>query len=261
YKGRSNVRLGPDVLLRQNSVALSDTFINTREVCSRFKLPPGEYAIIPSTFQPHKNGSFVLRVFSEKEAKTRRLEEKISAKIEEEKVSEKDIDPHFKNIFKQVAGSGMEISAFELVKILNNIVSQRTDIKTDGFSIDTGRLIVSLLDKDENGKLGLKEFHVIWNKLQKYLEIFKSHDTDNSGTMSSLEMRAAANKAGFHIDSALLQAIVNRYADVHYAVDFDNFVGCLIKLEMNFKMFKALEKEDSGKIELSLKQWMCLAIY
>ncbi|MEQ2302072.1 hypothetical protein AMECASPLE_002777 [Ameca splendens] len=295
YKGRSNVRLGPDVLLRQNSVAMSDTFINTREVCSRFKLPPGEYAIIPSTFQPHKNGSFVLRVFSEKEAKTRRLEEKISAKIEEEKVSEKDIDPHFKNIFKQVAGSvgsethmlplhgrfdlfhtpsggnqviilnfskqGMEISAFELVKILNNIVSQRTDIKTDGFSIDTGRLIVSLLDKDENGKLGLKEFHVIWNKLQKYLEIFKSHDTDNSGTMSSLEMRAAANKAGFHIDSALLQAIVNRYADVHYAVDFDNFVGCLIKLEMNFKMFKALEKEDSGKIELSLKQWMCLAIY
>ncbi|KAK5612289.1 Calpain-2 catalytic subunit [Crenichthys baileyi] len=261
YKGRSNVRLGPDVLLRQNTVAMSNTFINTREVCCRFKLPPGEYAIIPSTFQPHKNGSFVLRVFSEKEAKTRQLEEKIYAKIEEGKVSEKDIDPHFKNIFKQVAGSDMEISAFELVEILNNIVSQRTDIRTDGFSIDTGRLIVSLLDKDENAKLGLKEFHVIWNKLQKYLEIFKSHDTDNSGTMSSLEMRAAANKAGFNIDSAVLQAIVNRYADVHYAIDFDNFVGCLIKLEMNFKMFKALEKEDSGKIELSLKQWMCLAIY
>lgn len=72
YKGSSNGRLGPDVLLRQNHVAMS-TYINTREVCQRFRLPPGEYAIIPSTFPAHKNGSFVLRVFSEKEADTRYL--------------------------------------------------------------------------------------------------------------------------------------------------------------------------------------------
>ncbi|XP_043993183.1 calpain-2 catalytic subunit-like [Gambusia affinis] len=260
YKGCSNVRLGPDVLLSQRPVAMSSTFINTREVCERFRLPPGEYVIIPSTFHPHKNGKFVLRVFSEKEATTSRLEEKIDAKIKEEEVSESDIDPHFKKIFKEIAGNDMEISAFELVEILNNIVSHRSDIKTDGFSLETARLIVSLLDKDESAKLGLKEFHVLWNKLQKYLEIFKSHDTDNSGTMSSLEMRAAVTKAGFHVNSAVLQSIVNRYADAQFAIDFDSFVACLIKLEMLFKMFKALEKGDSGKIELNIQQWMCLAI-
>uniref|UniRef100_A0A3Q2NV36 Calpain-2 catalytic subunit n=1 Tax=Fundulus heteroclitus TaxID=8078 RepID=A0A3Q2NV36_FUNHE len=218
YKGRSSVHLGPDVLLRQKAVAMSSTFINTREVCERFRLPPGEYAIIPSTFLPYKNGSFLLRVFSEKEVE----------------VSESDIDPQFKKIFKEIAGSDMEVSVFELVDILNNIVSSRSDIKTNGFSIETGRLIVSLLDKDESAKLGLKEFHVLWNKLQKYLEIFMSHDTDNSGTMSSMEMRAAATKAGFHVNGAVLQAIVNRYADAQCAIDFDNFVGCLIKLEMLF---------------------------
>lgn len=71
YKGRSNIRLGPDVLLRDQSVAHSHAFINLREVCDRFKLPPGEYAIVPSTFEPHRKGSFVLRVFTEKEAHTR----------------------------------------------------------------------------------------------------------------------------------------------------------------------------------------------
>lgn len=127
------------------------------------------------------------------------------------------------------------------------------DIKTDGFSLETGHLIISLLDvsstyieiiqfklpfkwtftsfwvslntlqKDESGKLGLMEFHLLWSKIQKYLvscksrlwtqilislavdvnmqtrvmqEIFKNHDTDNSGTMSSHEMRGAANEAG-----------------------------------------------------------------
>ena len=71
YKGRSNVHLGPDVLLRQAAVARCHNFINLREVCDRFKLPPGEYAIIPSTFEPHRKGSFILRVFTEKQAHTR----------------------------------------------------------------------------------------------------------------------------------------------------------------------------------------------
>ncbi|XP_070833125.1 calpain-2 catalytic subunit-like [Chaetodon trifascialis] len=261
YKGRSNVHLGPEVLLLQTAVAMSSTFINRREVCNRFKLPPGEYAIIPSTFEPHKNGRFILRVFSEKQAATSPLEEDIDAEIEEEEVSESDVDPNFKELFKQIAGNDMEVSVFELVKILNKVVSHRSDIKTDGFSIETGRLIVSLLDKDESAKLGLMEFHLLWTKIQKYLEIFKSHDSDNSGTMSSHEMRGAATEAGFNINSAVLQAIVSRYADAQYAIDFDSFVGCLIKLEMLFKMFKTLVSADSGKMELDMQQWLCLAIY
>uniref|UniRef100_A0A665VTU3 calpain-2 n=1 Tax=Echeneis naucrates TaxID=173247 RepID=A0A665VTU3_ECHNA len=254
YKGRSNVHLGPEVLLRQRAVAMSSSFINTREVCDRFKLPPGEYAIIPSTFHPHKNASFVLRVFSEKQAATSPLEEDIGAEIEEEEISESDVDPHFKHLFKQIAGNDMEVSAFELVRILNNVVSHRSDIKTNGFSLETGRLIVSLLDKDESNMLGLMEFHLLWSKIQRYLEIFKNHDTDNSGTMSSHEMRGATTEAGFHVNSPVLQAIVSRYADVHFAIDFDSFVGCLIKLEMLFKMFKALDRAESGKIELDVQQ-------
>lgn len=71
FEGRSNVHLGPDVLLRTAAVARSQNFINLREVFDRFKLPPGEYIIIPSTFDPHLKGSFILRVFTEKEAHSR----------------------------------------------------------------------------------------------------------------------------------------------------------------------------------------------
>ncbi|VEN47948.1 unnamed protein product [Callosobruchus maculatus] len=48
------------------SVARSPSFINLREVTCRFKLPPGTYCIVPSTFDPNEEGEFLLRVFTEK---------------------------------------------------------------------------------------------------------------------------------------------------------------------------------------------------
>ena len=48
------------------SLARSPSFINLREVSCRFKLPPGVYAIVPSTFEANEEGEFLLRVFSEK---------------------------------------------------------------------------------------------------------------------------------------------------------------------------------------------------
>ncbi|XP_055358299.1 calpain-2 catalytic subunit-like isoform X3 [Betta splendens] len=260
YKGSSSVRLGPDVLLGQDPVAMS-SFMKEREVCERFKLPPGEYVIIPSTFLPHKNGSFTLRMFSEKHAPASPLEAEIGAKMVVEETFEKNVDPYFKQLFKQIAGSDNEVSAHQLLEILNKVVSKWTDVKTHGFGLETCRLIVSLLDRDDNNTLGPLEVQVLWTKLQKYLEIFKNRDTDHSGTMSSHEMRDAVTEAGFQINSAVVEAIVSRYADAQYAIDFDSFVGCLIKLEMLFKMFKSLDKNNSGKIELDLQQWLCLAIY
>ena len=67
-------------------VARSSEFIDSREVCEynilklqlltsyflirlqvscRFKLPPGHYLIVPSTYEPNEDGEFLIRVFSE----------------------------------------------------------------------------------------------------------------------------------------------------------------------------------------------------
>uniref|UniRef100_A0AAR2JAS1 Calpain catalytic domain-containing protein n=1 Tax=Pygocentrus nattereri TaxID=42514 RepID=A0AAR2JAS1_PYGNA len=207
YKGDNNVHLGPDVLLRQRAIAMSNTFINLREVCGRFKLPPGEYVIIPSTFEPHLKGSFILRVFAEKQATASSDDPK------ELDVSEKDVDPHFKHLFKQIAGNDSEISAVELKKILDRVVSQRTDLKTDGFSMETCRHIISLMD--------VSSIHFLC-KLFKLLPM--------SVTVCTF--------SGFQLNTSVLQVIISRFADLESAIDFDCFVGCLIRLEMLFRECK-----------------------
>lgn len=61
----TNKPLGTDFFKYNPSVARSPAFINTREVSCRFKLKPGHYLIVPSTFAPNEEGEFLIRVFSE----------------------------------------------------------------------------------------------------------------------------------------------------------------------------------------------------
>uniref|UniRef100_A0A8C2IM14 calpain-2 n=1 Tax=Cyprinus carpio TaxID=7962 RepID=A0A8C2IM14_CYPCA len=232
-----DVHLDKNFFLTHAQKARSETFVNLREVCTRFKLPPGEYLVVPSTFEPNKDGDFCLRVFSEKQTETLRATK-----------------PYF-------SLQDMEISAAELSTILNKIIAKRTDIKTDGFSLETCRIMVNLMDDNGNGKLGLGEFATLWKKIQRYLGIYKKNDMDNSGTMSTPELRLALKEAGFTLNNTIFQLLVARYAETDMTLDFDNFVACLMRLEMMFRKSprSLLDPHHSGFIELDFVQ-VCHAI-
>nr|XP_057914489.1 calpain-2 catalytic subunit-like [Doryrhamphus excisus] len=260
YSGAKQVHLKKNFFLRNRSAARSETFINLREVSNRLHLPPGEYLIIPSTFEPNKNGDFYVRVFSEKQADFQEIDDPVDCHVKQIDIDESDVDDRFKKLFGQLAGHDVEICVFELQKILNKVVGKRSDIKTNGFSLTTCRNMVNLLDKDGSGKLGLVEFKILWTKIEQYLNIYRTRDADKSGCMSSSEMRSAVEDAGFSLNNPLHQIIVARYREPSYTIDFDNFVCCLIRLESLFNTFKTLDKSGSGVIELGFMEWLNLSM-
>ncbi|XP_066509206.1 calpain-2 catalytic subunit-like [Hoplias malabaricus] len=260
FQGQRNVHLDKNYFLTHAQKARSETFINLREVCSRFSLPPGKYLIVPSTFEPNKDGDFCIRVFSEKTTDTQRCDDPVDAKLDDETVSENDLDATFRGLFKKLAGNDMLISASELKTILNKIIAKRTDIKTDGFSLDTCRTMVNLMDDSGDGKLGLGEFATLWKKIQKYLDIYKRNDMDNSGTISSPELRLALKEVGFSLNDTIFQLLVARYADPDLTVQFDDFVACFMRLEMMFRMFKKVDAHNTGFIELDMNHWLYLSM-
>uniref|UniRef100_A0A8C1T236 Calpain 2, (m/II) large subunit b n=1 Tax=Cyprinus carpio TaxID=7962 RepID=A0A8C1T236_CYPCA len=241
FQGQRDVHLDKNFFLTHAQKARSETFVNLREVCTRFKLPPGEYLVVPSTFEPNKDGDFCLRVFSEKQTETLYCQKaslniflNCASSCFQETVSDSEVDSGFRGMFVKLAGD-MEISAAELTTILNKIIAKRTDIKTDGFSLETCRIMVNLMDDNGNGKLGLGEFATLWKKIQRYLGIYKKNDMDNSGTMSTPELRLALKEAGFTLNNTIFQLLVARYAETDMTLDFDNFVACLMRLEMMFR--------------------------
>ncbi|XP_068424552.1 calpain-2 catalytic subunit-like isoform X2 [Clinocottus analis] len=260
YAGQKQVHLKKNFFLRNSSSARSETFINLREVSNHFCLPPGEYLIIPSTFEPNKNGDFYVRVFSEKQASFQEIDDPVDCNVKQIHIDEDEISDRFKKLFGQLAGHDVEISAFELQRILNRVVTRRIDIKTSGFSLTTCRNMINLLDKDGSGKLGLVEFKILWTKIEKFLDVYKERDTDQSGCMSSSEMRMAVEDSGFSLNNSLYQIIVARYSDKDLTIDFDNFVCSMVRLESLFNVFKTLDKDESGIIEIGLMEWLELAM-
>ncbi|ETE60583.1 Calpain small subunit 1, partial [Ophiophagus hannah] len=109
---------------------------------------------------------------------------------------------HFSNIEANESEEDMEVSATELMNIMNKVVTRHPDLKTDGFGIDTCRSMVAVMDCDTTGKLGFEEFKYLWNNIKKWQCIYKQYDADRSGTIGSRELPGAFEAAALRHDCA-----------------------------------------------------------
>lgn len=257
--------LNRDFFRYHASLARSKTFINLREVSGRFQLPPGDYILIPSTFEPHQEADFCLRIFSEKRAVTQDLDENIDIDLPElpkptPQEEETEEERQFRALFHRIAGEDMEMSAEELEYVLNAVLQKKTALKFKRLSLLSCRNIISLMDTSGNGKMEFEEFRVFWDKLKYWMDLFLQFDVDKSGTMSSYELRTALKAAGFQLGSHLLQLIVLRYADENLQLDFDDYLNCLVRLENASRVFQCLSVKNKDFIHLNINEFINLTM-
>ncbi|XP_062261787.1 calpain small subunit 1a [Platichthys flesus] len=174
---------------------------------------------------------------------------------------ENDEEKQFRRVFKQLAGDDMEVSPNELKDILNKIIGKHGDLKTDGFSIESCRSMVAVMDSDSTGKLGFHEFKHLWNNIKKWQGVYKSHDRDGSGIISEDELPNAFRAAGFPLNDQLFKMIIRRYSDENGNMDFDNYIGCLVRLDAMCRSFKTLDKDNNGTIKVNVQEWLQLTMY
>ncbi|XP_038834886.1 calpain-9-like [Salvelinus namaycush] len=257
--------LGKDFFRYNGSKARSKTYINVREISERFTLPPGNYLLVPTTFQPHDEADFIIRIFSEKAAGTMEMGNTVDADLPDPPMpslpeEETDEEKGLRRMFEKIAGSDQAISAKELQQVLNGVLSRRREIKFDGLSLNTCHSIINLMDVDNSGQLEFQEFKVFWEKMKKWIMLFISYDTDRSGKMSSYELRIALKAAGMHLNTKLLQLLGLRFADENYDIDFDDYLTCIVRLENMFRVFQALDNSKTGQVKMNILQFLLLSM-
>uniref|UniRef100_A0A3Q2PDA8 Calpain small subunit 1 n=1 Tax=Fundulus heteroclitus TaxID=8078 RepID=A0A3Q2PDA8_FUNHE len=143
---------------------------------------------------------------------------------------ENDEEKQFRRVFQQLAGDVSLKRSASLNHLLAPVYRLK-DLKTDGFSIESCRSMVAVMDSDSTGKLGFHEFKYLWNNIKRWQSVYLSHDADRSGTICSAELPRAFKAAGFPLNDQLFKLIIRRYSDEHGDMDFDNFIGCLVRLD------------------------------
>ncbi|XP_023725351.1 calpain-A isoform X4 [Cryptotermes secundus] len=247
------------------SVARSQSFINLREVSCRFKLPPGVYCIVPSTFEPNEEGEFILRVFSEHKNHMEENDEEVGlGKVDDRVVKqpepeEEKTQDKVKEFFCKIAGEDMEIDWMELKEILD--YAMRNETKKEGFSKDVCRSMVAMMDVDRSGKLGFEEFKALWVDIRHWKAVFKLYDKDDSGCLSAFELRQALNSAGYRLNNHILNILAHRYSTKNGMITFDDFMMCAVRLKTMIDIFREKDTDNTNTATFTMEEWVEKTLY
>lgn len=251
----------PAVFFSSNApTAQTKTYTNARDVTEFLTVKPGEYLIVPSTFEPNKASSFILAVHSKTEIHCCENSGDFVHEVIERPRQKKDeeVDKERKMLFSQHSDKYKEVDAEQLQMLLNEKIL-KGDLKSGGFSIDACRSMVALMDTSITGRLNSQEFVHLWDNIILYKDIFYLTDISRTGTLSLGELRNAFATSGLRVSDSMLNVLALRYGASSGHMTLESFISLFIRLKCMQKIFKQLS--DGKTMTLQEFEWMSISMY
>ncbi|KAI1885659.1 hypothetical protein AGOR_G00206100 [Albula goreensis] len=97
-------------------------------------------------------------------------------------------------------------------------------------SLETYRIMMSLMDEDSSGTLDIKEWDKLAKELKSMKREFENRDSKSSGAITLQQMKSALEAEGVTLDSETYEAVWRRYSS-EGGMTYDNFIASLMKLQ------------------------------
>ncbi|XP_032072558.1 calpain-13-like [Thamnophis elegans] len=248
--------------LKTGRTIVHDTQLKvTRDITVSYQLKPGDYIIIPMTSPQSKELKFLLRIFLRSQGDIRESNNEFSSETTKDMLI---LDPdNYESVFLRYAAQNSYLDASQLQRILNGVLLKdlMAGLGTGyGFSFDSCKSLLALMDINANGKLSLQEFKRLWRTFKKYGDIFGREDENNSGFLTVSNLRRIVHETGLHVTDKVLKLLVLRYGDATQRINFPDFVCCMFRLETMTKAFLNLSK-NRGSICFTEDEWMTMIMY
>ncbi|XP_030247459.1 calpain-1 catalytic subunit-like [Sparus aurata] len=243
-------------------IAQTKAYMNAREVMEFLMLKPGEYLIVPSTFNANETASFILTILSKAETHVHENSgghDHEHVEVEQPTPVKNETDDNNKRtLFRQYSDKYEEVDAEQLQKLLNERIL-KGDLKSGGFSTDACRSMVALMDTSITGKLNDEEFVRLWKKIVMYKDIFFSTDVSQTGTLSLNELRNAIMASGKRASDDMLNLMALRYGSSSGQISLESFISLVLRFDCINKIFSQLS--DGLTMTLRESEWVYLSMY
>uniref|UniRef100_A0A672NMX2 Calpain-9-like n=1 Tax=Sinocyclocheilus grahami TaxID=75366 RepID=A0A672NMX2_SINGR len=167
---------GKDFFRYNGSKVRSRSYVNMREVSERFRLPPGNYLLVPTTFQPHHEADFLIRIFSENKAGPPKPNPP-----EEETDEEKGL----RRLFEQIAGSMLFLSYDTDRSGRMSSYELRSALNAAGMTLNNKILqLLGLRFADENFDIDFDDYLTCIMRLENMFRVFQALDSQKKGVIS-----------------------------------------------------------------------------
>uniref|UniRef100_A0A673GFL3 Calpain-9-like n=1 Tax=Sinocyclocheilus rhinocerous TaxID=307959 RepID=A0A673GFL3_9TELE len=167
---------GKDFFRYNGSKVRSRSYVNMREVSERFRLPPGNYLLVPTTFQPHHEADFLIRIFSENKAGPPKPNPP-----EEETDEEKGL----RRLFEQIAGSMLFLSYDTDRSGRMSSYELRSALNAAGMNLNNKILqLLGLRFADENFDIDFDDYLTCIVRLENMFRVFQALDSQKKGVIS-----------------------------------------------------------------------------
>ncbi|XP_013405349.1 calpain-9 isoform X1 [Lingula anatina] len=233
-----------------------DYFSNTRQIVKRFLMEPGDYVVIPCTYEAHVEADFLLRVFFENDNFTVPTDEAaeltgpVPPAIDP---TVKEGEEKFKRFFYESSGEDMMIDCYEFRRLINTAL--KSDPNHQDLGIDACKALLAIFDEDCSGKLGFFEFIQLWNMIKLWMTTYNNAEPGRTMLkLSAYQLRTVLQPLGFKFNSKVLSALVLRYSDEQYQISIDSFIMCMARITQLTKIFKA--HQQNGKAVFSVDEWL-----
>ena len=122
-------------------------------------------------------------------------------------------------------------------------------------------LLEGLFDHSHTGKIGVQDFAMLMQYVQKWRALFERYDADRSGNIEAAELHKAYNEMGYHVSPQLCQIVVSRFDHAERRrLKLDDFIQSCVMIQKLTDSFKQRDTNRMGTITIGYEDFLAMTI-
>ncbi|OQV24279.1 Calpain-C [Hypsibius exemplaris] len=242
---------------KKHHAVLHSAYTNTQQVTCRCQLQPGQYVIIPTSFEAGAEAAFTLRVYSSVPVNLGILDD-VPAQLKPafQKAigdnNEKTYIKVFEAAFLQLADERKTISAFDLADLLDAVLPN--DYVKSCATSECCREVVLAFNPFGGGRLTYPSFKDFIHSLRVWQSIFKAHCS--GAVLPAEKLKDSLMDVGFKLNSDILSLLMLRHMRKEGTLRFGDFITCILHLQTAFSIFNRKDPSQVGSVKMTMTEWL-----